>query len=211
MQILEVESKADKIIEQIVGLPKYNELEQQLKSHDPKIIFPVCGKRCYNTICHTRNKKVDKAQSEYAIAQSWENDGNDLNMSSIDVLIEWLTTEENATNYFGGLDIDGKTSSNRKESYHHIIRDLIKDENGSDRSSESIRSKIIRVMQSYKEASERMNMTGNGLEGIQYTSFQEYIVKSVCKYFFELDPILKDRPNVTPWATNEDDDEPHKQ
>ena len=61
-------------------------------------------------------------------------------------------------------------------------------------------------MASYKEASERMNRTGNGLEGFQYTSFQEYIVKNVCRYYFELEPILKDdRPNVTPWYTNEDD------
>ena len=59
-------------------------------------------------------------------------------------------------------------------------------------------------MASYKEASERMAQTGNGLHGLEYTSFQEYIVKNVCRYYFELDPILKDRPNVTPWATNED-------
>ena len=52
-------------------------------------------------------------------------------MSSIEVLIEWLTTEENATNYFGGLDVDGQTNSNRKETYHHQIRDLIKEENGT--------------------------------------------------------------------------------
>ena len=59
-------------------------------------------------------------------------------------------------------------------------------------------------MASYKEAAERMAQTGNGLQGLEYTSFQEYIVKNICRYYFELDPILKDRPNVTPWATNED-------
>ena len=59
-------------------------------------------------------------------------------------------------------------------------------------------------MSSYKEASERMAQTGNGLTGIEYTSFQEYVVKNVCRYYFDLDPILKDRPNVTQWATNED-------
>ena len=50
--------------------------------------------------------------------------------SSIDILIDWLTTEENANKYFGGLDIDGKTSATRKEAYHHHIRDIIKKENG---------------------------------------------------------------------------------
>ena len=61
-------------------------------------------------------------------------------------------------------------------------------------------------MQSYKEANEKIGMSGNGLKGIQYTSFHEYIVRNVCKYYYELDPILKNRPNVRPWATNEDDD-----
>ena len=60
-------------------------------------------------------------------------------------------------------------------------------------------------MASYKEASERMNMTGNGLEGLEHINFQDYIVKNICRYYFMLDPVLKDRPNVTPWFTNEED------
>lgn len=55
-------------------------------------------------------------------------------------------------------------------------------------------------------ANERMNNTGSGLEGIEFANFQDYIVNDVCKYYFLLDPILKDRPNVTPWYTNEDSD-----
>lgn len=47
-----------------------------------------------------------------------------------------------------------------------------------------------------------MNATGIGLKGLKHASFQEYIVKDICKHYFELDPILKDRPNVTPWSTN---------
>ena len=61
-------------------------------------------------------------------------------------------------------------------------------------------------MGTYKEASERMNRTGNGMtDPLKFSSFQEYIVRDVCRYYFELDPIFKDRPNMTPWATNEDD------
>lgn len=50
-----------------------------------------------------------------------------------------------------------------------------------------------------------MNRTGSGLDGFKYTSFQEYIVREVCKYYFILDPVLKDRPNVRAWFTNEDE------
>ena len=59
-------------------------------------------------------------------------------------------------------------------------------------------------MSSYKEANERLNQTGGGFDGIELTTFHEWIVKNVCKYYFELDSVLKDRPNVTPWYTNED-------
>ena len=60
-------------------------------------------------------------------------------------------------------------------------------------------------MGQYKEANERMNNTGDGLEGIEFSNFQDYIVNSICKYYFELDPVLKERPNVRPWITNEDE------
>ena len=60
-------------------------------------------------------------------------------------------------------------------------------------------------MASYKEAHEKMNNTGNGLgkHSLEFTTFQEFIVKNVCKYYFQLDPVLRDRPNVYPWFTNE--------
>ena len=58
-------------------------------------------------------------------------------------------------------------------------------------------------MSSYKEAHEKMNNTGEGFNGIEMETFQTYIVKNVCKYYFELDPVLRDRPNVYPWFTNE--------
>ena len=41
-----------------------------------------------------------------------------------------MTTEENCSKYFGGLDATGRTNGNRKEVYHLYIRDLIRKENG---------------------------------------------------------------------------------
>ena len=61
-------------------------------------------------------------------------------------------------------------------------------------------------MASYKEAHERINNTGNGVHGFEKdNTFQEYIIRNVCKYYFELDPVLRDRPNVYPHYTNEDE------
>ena len=50
-----------------------------------------------------------------------------------------------------------------------------------------------------------MARSGTGLDGFKHTSFQEYIVREVCRYYFELDPVLRDRPNVRAWFTNEDE------
>ena len=59
-------------------------------------------------------------------------------------------------------------------------------------------------MQSYKEANKRLNQTGNGMKGLELSTFQEWITKNVCKYYFVLDLVMKNRPNVKPWYTNED-------
>ena len=71
------------------------------------------------------------------------------------------------------------------------------------RSADSIKTKIARVMASYKEANERLLNTGSGIQGLAYTTFQELIVNTVCKYYYQLDPILKNRPNVYAWHTND--------
>ena len=75
---------------------------------------------------------------------------------------------------------------------------------GSERTTDSIKNKIHRVMASYKEGHERLSQTGGGMDGIELTTFQEWVTTNICKYYFELDAVLKDRPNVKPWYTNED-------
>jgi hypothetical protein len=77
---------------------------------------------------------------------------------------------------------------------------------GSERTVESINCKIKRIYDSYKVASDQMNGTGAGITGREDTiNFQKYIVKFVCKYYFELKPVFGDRPNVRPFFTNEDE------
>jgi CRISPR/Cas system-associated protein endoribonuclease Cas2 len=82
---------------------------------------------------------------------------------------------------------------------------------GSIRSTESIRSKIVKIMASYKNANDQLRETGSGLFGIDHSNFQEYIVSLVCKYYFDLLPVLGSRPNVTPAFMNEceEDEEDH--
>jgi hypothetical protein len=57
----------------------------------------------------------------------------------------------------------------------------------------------------YKEAKERIANTGAGLEGTEFKKFQDYIHAKVCKWYSTLDPILKNRPNIYPVWTNQDE------
>ena len=231
MNHLKVENGNDKLVDLVQDSIDMNLIIRQTTHDTSQLIFPICGKRCYNTVCNFRKKDEKKDGSEYALTQSWDADGNSSKKSSTEVLIHWLTTEENCSSYFGGVDTNGRTNGNRKETYHHHIRDLIKSENGertyhqlllsncylyfltiffnyilttgSDRSSEAIKNKINRIMASYKDGCDMVNQSGGGLEGLDESSFQQYIVNNVCKYFYELDDLMKDRPNVKPWFTNE--------
>ena len=60
-------------------------------------------------------------------------------------------------------------------------------------------------MVQYKDGNEKMSQSGGGLEGFDRSNFHEYITRDVCKYYFILDGVLKDRPNVKAWFTNEDE------
>ena len=132
MTHLILENDKDKLLK-LIDSNKVEDMASIVRhiSNDPtKLIFPVCGKRCYNTLSNYRKKEENKVDSEYATTQNWEKDGTSTKMCSIEVLVDWLTTEENCSKYFGGLDANGRTSADRKEAYHHRIRDLIKAENG---------------------------------------------------------------------------------
>ena len=120
----------DKLIQLVDSSVDMASIYEQISKTSTQLILPVCGKRCYNKLFNHRNKDNKKEDSEYASSASWETDGDDSSASSIRILINWLTTEENCSSYFGGIDVNGRTSANRKEAYHHHIRDLIKNENG---------------------------------------------------------------------------------
>jgi hypothetical protein len=109
---------------------------------DGKLVFPLCTKRCYNSLLSMRNKhkkllesnnkkiptsknknskKIGESLNNFQTPPNWDRDGGEGKKSSIVVLVDWLTTEENITQYYGGLDTEGNTSANRKNAYHKIL------------------------------------------------------------------------------------------
>ena len=131
MKVLELDDLSDEVVKDIPKSINVKEIHKSLYNDEHHLIFPICGKRCYNVVTYIKTKKdTNNKDSEYAVLKSWDKDGSDNKRSSIDVLIDWLTTQENASSYFGGIDVDGRTNSNRKETYHLVIRDVIRNENG---------------------------------------------------------------------------------
>ena len=130
LEFVELDGPNDKVLTLVDKNIDIKKIVDDIKDINTKLIFPVCGKRCFNTVVFTRQKKTTKVNSEYATAHSWDSDGSETKKSSIEVLIDWITTEEHASSYFGGVDTAGNTNATRKEGYHHQIRDIIKEENG---------------------------------------------------------------------------------
>ena len=125
MKLIGWKEYEQQIKKQVDSSVDMNHIQNSLTNDNTNLIFPFCGIRCFRSIV-----KPKKEESEYSIIKSWDNDGTSKSKSSIKVLIEWITTEENCSSYFGGLDATGRTNANRKETYHYHIRDLIIKENG---------------------------------------------------------------------------------
>jgi hypothetical protein len=49
--------------------------------------------------------------------------------------------------------------------------------------------------------------TGQGIDDVDKPTFQQYVVDTICKYYFELLPVLGNRPNIQPHFTNEHDED----
>lgn len=139
MNILQINSPHDIIMGLIRSDEDCTALVTKLLSSEHKLIVPVCSKSCYNAIIRYKVKteaalkKRSKNQDSTMLPtnSNWDSDGIEgVCVSSSRVLVNWLTTEENATAYFGGSNKDWRTSSTRKETYHNIISTLIKNENG---------------------------------------------------------------------------------
>jgi hypothetical protein len=135
LKMIEVLSEDDKIFDLLNISSKDRKELFELSNSEAKVIFPVCGKRCFSNIEKYRINKTNETTTSNSNMFNWEKDGDETKKSSIDLLIDWLTTEENATKYFGGSDKNGRTKGMNKDGYHKVIRKYIMDRNGKKRKS----------------------------------------------------------------------------
>ena len=101
---------------------------------------------CYNAIVKARSQSNLKSTSDSdsrkkaamkSIAGNtmtrWDSDARDENgMTSEEVIVYWLTDEENCERYFGGKHgSKGASDGTRKDEYHNLLSQLIMEANGT--------------------------------------------------------------------------------
>jgi hypothetical protein len=127
----------------------------------------------------------------------WEDDG------TMDVLLDWLTTEGHYADYCGATGNKGKS----KTQYHKELSLLIKEKiPESERTEKDVENKITSLERQFRTATDWANNTGQGVDNPG--DFKAAVLKR-CPFYDELEPIMGDRPNAKPLSTNEldsDDD-----
>ena len=171
-----------------------NELEEP-------IVF--CKKGCYTKWASKKKKEAKAAAAAAKAAQQppkkprkvpWEEDG------TLDILLEWLTTEGNYADYCGGSGNNGKT----KTQHHKELAILIKEKQPlSERTEKDVENKISGLERQFRVASDWANNTGQGVD--KPGDFEAAIAKR-CPHYAVLEPVMGERPNAKPLATNEDAD-----
>ena len=108
----------------------------------------------------------------------WEEDG------SLDVLIEWITTEGNYAAYCGSSGNKGRT----KGVFHKEIAKLIKEKKPeTDRTDKDVENKIGKLERQFREAYDWTKNTGIGVDN---PGDFEGAVRKRCPLFYALEDIM---------------------
>ncbi|KAH9472130.1 hypothetical protein Pst134EA_002755 [Puccinia striiformis f. sp. tritici] len=151
--------------------------------------------------------------------RSWTTDQNRDGLSTLDLIVEWLTVE-------GQYDLWRNSDVSKREVDETINQYLI-DNGGVSRAWKGIEQittleKKFRQALAYcdqtgqgilDEADERARQAATNLEDSETEDFvgdartqTEAQIRKICKYFYELEPVMLDRPSAVPLNTHEQGD-----
>ena len=159
----------------------------------------VCGKRCLQNF---QKMKVNEGSSntKKQVVLSWHTDGDP---SSMEVLLNWITNQQNADRYLGKESTShadksfGGEDGETKISLCNEIATLIKEKVGVERDAIAIKNKINSLITKFKETYTWSQCTGQGvLEDDGEFAFNDALLKRF-RYYSILEPVLSGRPNVT--------------
>lgn len=120
----------------------------------------------------------------------WGSDGPNEFISSMSVLVDWLTTADNYSKWRGGDKHSGVT----KKTLASGIGLLIKDKVGVTRTSKDVQNKIESIERDFRGASDWLGQTGAGLES---GAIKEHIDR-ICPLYYQLEDVMKDRATTKP-------------
>ncbi|EFP77543.2 uncharacterized protein PGTG_03499 [Puccinia graminis f. sp. tritici CRL 75-36-700-3] len=125
----------------------------------------------------------------------WDKDGGPNGLSSIRILLDWLTIDGNYQRWRG----DTKSGSTKAALANEILG-IMAVSGITHRDNKGIQTKIQELQNSYSKASDFLRNTGSGL---QEEDIQNVALTKLCKYWDELHPIMGSRTVATPLYTAE--------
>lgn len=155
---------------------------------------------CPNKKCYDMAKKETSGVDPQRL--HWERDGcngpDDPN-NSMRILLNWLTSEGNYKRFCGKDSLGTK-----KVQFGTIISNIINSHKVRiSRTPKDVLNKIHYLENQFREASDWMNNTGQGVtDEEQFTSY----VKKLCPYYDDLKAVMDDRNGTRPKVTSDDFD-----
>ncbi|KAG3121650.1 hypothetical protein PI125_g61 [Phytophthora idaei] len=156
----------------------------------------TCGKRCYNAIL--KALRLEAIHQPLKKRVPWHNDGPDASVSSLSVLIKWMTDGNNYHRYRGG---DGQSGETKQTLASEIVECIAASGVKTARSPKDVMNKISGLETSFRVASDWLSNTGQGVEN---ESDLRAAILHRCPSSYELHPIMDDSPSTHPLVLNTD-------
>ncbi|KAH9464450.1 hypothetical protein Pst134EB_003984 [Puccinia striiformis f. sp. tritici] len=164
----------------------------------------------------TRGGAADQ-QGSQTPHRSWTNDKCRDGLSTLDLIVEWLTVEGNYNLW--------RNDTVSKREVDEVIVEYIIENGGGKRKWEGVDQQIANLEKKFCGALAYQSQTGQGIldaadelarqaaANPDDSEAEDYVgravtetktaIRKICKYFYELEPVMRDRPSAIPLNTHE--------